>query len=222
MGTVTFSGNSVNAGGVDAVKDIVPNAYTPVYEAANEFSGAADNGLATTSGRSTAGMWGYAVSAGSLDISLGYNQMPAAGAKSEQSIGLTYNDALIEGLTVVAGRMDDGDVAENDTYGFKYTSGSLTAGLQFTKVGYTATGTADQDAMHYGVSVAVNENLSVSAGRQEVEIDGATNDEVNNGIMASYTMGSITLAGGMNNVSDAGGATGVDAEVAILNASFAF
>ena len=40
--------------------------------------------------------------------------------------------------------------------------------------------------------------------------------------MASYTMGSITLAGGMNKVSDAGGATGVDAEVAILNASFAF
>ena len=28
LGTVTFSGNSVNAGGVDMVKDIVPTAYT--------------------------------------------------------------------------------------------------------------------------------------------------------------------------------------------------
>jgi outer membrane protein OmpU len=222
MGTLTFSGASVNAGGVDAVKDIVPNAYTPVYEAANEFSGAVDNGLATTSGRSTAGMWGYAVSAGSLDISLGYNQMPAAAAESEQSIGLTYNDAGVEGLTVVAGRMDDSDTAENDTYGVKYTAGSLTAGLQFTSVDYATSSTADQEAMHYGLSVAVNENLSVSAGRQEVEIDNATNDEVNDGIMASYTMGSITLAGGMNKVSDAGGSNGVDAEVAILNASFAF
>ena len=48
MGSLTFSGNSVNAGGVDKVKDIVPTAYTPVYENTD----ATDNGLATTSTRS--------------------------------------------------------------------------------------------------------------------------------------------------------------------------
>ena len=221
MGTLTFSGDSVNAGGVDTVKDIVPNAYTPVYENANEQGGAADNGLATTSGRTTTGMWGYAVSAAGFDISIGHNSMPAAGADNESSIGITYAD-LMDGLSLSFGRMDDGGVAENDTWGLKYTMGSLTAGYQITKVDYDAAASKDQDAVHMGVSIAVNESLSVSAGRQTVDIADAADDETNSGVMASYTMGSITLAGGFNEVESAGGTSGKDAEVATLNASFAF
>ena len=217
MGTLTFSGDSVNAGGVDTVKDIVPSAYTPVYENTNGV----DNGLATTSGRATTGMFGYAISAAGFDISLGYNSTPAAGTSAESSIGIKYS-GLMDGFTLAAGRMDDSDTAENDTVGFTYTMGSMTAGYQITKVDYEASGTADQDATHYGISVAVNENLSVSAGRQEVEIDNAAEDEVNAGFSASYTMGSITIGGGLNNVESAGGSSGSDAEVAMLNLAFAF
>jgi outer membrane protein OmpU len=216
MGSLTFSGNSVNAGGVDKVKDIVPTAYTPVYENTD----ATDNGLATTSTRSTAGMWGYTYSADGLMISAGYNPVPGAAASSESSIGVSY-DGLMDGLTVVAGRFDDGDVAENDTYGLKYVMGSVTAAYQVTKVEYDGT-TADQDATHMGISLAVNENLTVSAGRQSIEIDNTTEDEVNSGISASYTMGSITIAGGLNSVDSAGGSAGSDAEAAMLNLAFAF
>ena len=138
----------------------------------------------------------------------------------ESSIGLTY--AAMDGLTIVAGRLDDGDVAENDTYGVKYVMGNITAAYQKTKVNYDATGTADQDATHYGVSLAVNDNLSVSAGRQVVDIDGAADDESNTGVQASYTMGSITIAGGFNEVNSASGSTGSDAEVTMLNVAFAF
>ena len=221
LGTITFSGDSVNAGGVDTVKDMVPTAYTPVYELANETTGAADNGLATTSGRITTSMWGYAVNMSGFDVSVGYNAKPAAGAEAETSIGVKYSD-LMDGLTIGAGRMDDGDVAESDTLGVSYTAGSITAAYQITKVDYEATGTADQDAQHYGVSVAVNENLSVSAGRQAVDIDGAADDETNTGISASYTMGSITIAGAMNAVDSAGGTAAKDAESTSLNISFAF
>ena len=222
LGTVTFSGNSVNAGGVDTVKDIVPNAYTPVYEAADEATGAADNGLATTTGRVTTGMWGYAISTGGFDISVGYNPEPGGTSdNSESSIGVTYS-GLMDGVSLSVGRMDDQDVAENDTIGLKYTAGSVTAAYQITKVDYDAEATADQDAAHYGISVAINENLSVSAGRQEVEIDDTAEDEINSGILASYTMGSIKLAGGFTSVESGSGVAGRDAEVAILNASFAF
>jgi len=220
-GTVTFSGASVNAGGVDAVKDIVPNAYTPVYEAANEDGGAADNGLATTSGRNTTGMWGYAVSAAGLDISLGYNPVnSSATGGDETSIGLSY--AMDNGLSLHAGQMNDDQIAENDTYGIKYTMGSMTAAYQVTKVDYDAEASNDQDARHYGVSVAVNENLSVSAGTQRVDIDTVAEDEQNTGFSASYTMGSMTIAGGFNEVESAGGTLNKDAEVSILNVSFAF
>jgi outer membrane protein OmpU len=217
-GTLTFSGNSVNAGGVDTVKDIVPTAYTPVYENAD----GTDNGLATTSGRSTTSMWGYAYDG--LDgfaISLGYNPQPGAGAESESSIGIQYT-GLMDGLMIAAGRMDDGTVAENDTYGIKYTMGSITAAYQKTDVDYDATGTNDQSSTHMGVSIAVNENLSVSAGRMDVEIDTASDDEENTGLNASYTMGSITLGGGFNSVKNISGSNGSDAEVAMFNAAFAF
>ena len=217
MGSVTFSGASVNAGGVDKVKDIIPTAYTPVYENANTV----DNGLATTSGRSTASMWGYNYSAGGLMVSIGYNALNStAGQDAESSIGLSFE--AMDGLTIAAGTMDDGTVAESDTYGIKYVAGAITAGYQVTKVDYDAAGTADQSAKHYAISYAVNDDVSVSYGQQVVDIDGAANDEENSGFNASYTMGSISLGGGINKVDSAGGAAGSDASVSMFNAAFAF
>lgn len=216
LGTITFSGDSVNAGGVDAVKDIVPTAYTAVYENTNTV----DNGLATTSGRNTTGMWGYKNSFGDLAVNLGYNTKNSAVAGGdEMSIGLTY---AMDGITVVAGRMEDDKQATNDTVGLKYTMGSITAAFQRTDVNYDGSVGNDQSADHYGISVAVNENLSVSAGRQAIDIDTTVDDETNTGFSASYTMGSITLGGGFNDVESAGGAANADAEVTMLNIAFAF
>jgi len=218
MGTITFSGNSVNAGGVDTVKDIVPTAYTAVYENTN----AVDNGIAAgVGGRSTTSMWGYTNTIGDLTVSLGYNEINStvSANSAEGSIGLSYS---MDGVTAVAGRFDDGDVAVHDTVGLKYSAGAVTAALQRTDINYDATGTNDQEAMHMGVSFAVNENLSVSVGRQTVEIDTAVEDEINTGLSASYTMGSITIGGGFNEVESASGAAGSDAEVTMLNLAFAF
>jgi outer membrane protein OmpU len=218
MGTVTFSGNSVNAGGVDMVKDIVPTAYTAVYENTN----AVDNGIAAgIGGRSTASMWGYKNTVGDLTFSLGYNQenSTATADSAESSIGLSY---AMDDFTMVAGRFDDGDMAVHDTIGVKYTAGSITAAVQRTDINYDLAATNDQEAMHMGVSFAVNEDLSVSLGRQTVEIDTATEDEVNTGVNASYTMGSITIGGGFNEVESAGGTADSDAEVTMLNIAFAF
>ena len=219
MGTVTFSGDSVNAGGVDMVKDIVPTAYTAVYESTN----AVDNGIAAgIGGRDTTSMWGYKNSVGDLTVSLGYNQVndtaAAGSANAESSIGLSY---AMDGLQAVAGRFEDSSIATHDTFGLKYTAGAVTAAIQRTDINYDGS-TADQEGTHMGVSFAVNDSLSVSAGRQTVEIDGAVDDEINNGISASYTMGSITIGGAFNEVDSAGGAADTDAEATILNIAFAF
>jgi len=218
MGTLTFSGNSVNAGGVDSVKDIVPTAYTPVYENTNST----DNGLAAaTSGRSTSGMFGYANTFSGLTVSLGYNPVNSVSTAggTESSIGLSY---AMDGVKVVAGRFDNDKQSTDDTVGVSYTAGSITAAVQRTDINYDGSIGNDQEATHYGISMAVNENLSVSLGRQEVEIDTAVDEEINTGINASYTMGSITLGGGFNDVESASGAAGSDAEVTMLNIAFAF
>ena len=217
MGTLSFSGASKSGSGVDSVKDIVPAAYTPVYEATNST----DNGLLDTSGNNQTGQWGYDVNAAGFDLSVSYNPKPAVTAAAETGYSVSYS-GLMDGLTLVYGVFDDGDIAENDTFGAKFTMGSVTAAIQSTNVDYEATASTDQDATHMGISMAINDDLTVSAGRQEVEFDGGTEDEVNTGIQASYTMGSISLTTAINSVESAGGVANKDAEASIFVASFAF
>ena len=225
MGTITFSGDSVNAGGVDTVKDIIPTAYTPVYENADEAT-VADNGLATTSGRNTTGMFGYSNSIAGMDISLGFNPVNSTttanvGAGSETSIGISYATPL-EGLTVVAGYMDDDKIAKNSTYGAKFSYGPVVAAYQKTEVDYDTGQGSDQDAEHMGVSFAVNENLTISGGIQEVDISGSTLNEENSGVAVSYTMGSITMAVQRNKLENGSGTAARDVTVNTINLSFAF
>jgi outer membrane protein OmpU len=219
MGALTFSGNSVNAGGITKVNDIVPTAYTAVYEDTD----ADDNGLATSTQGTSAGMFGYTYSDGGLMLSVGYQPNPAAGAEAETSYAVSY-DGLMDGLTVVAGFLDDGNSSENITYGVKYTMGAITAAYQKTDITLDAAGGNDEEGLHYGVSFAVNENLSLSAGRQETSFAAAnTVDEENTGWSASYTMGSMAISAAMNKVENAGGSeTAKDKEVTLINVAFAF
>ena len=222
MGTLSFSGASSSGSGVDSVKDIVPKAYTPVYEAANEVgTTGVDNGLLDTSVNTQTGQWGYDVTAAGFDLSVSYNPKPAAAAAAETGYSVSYS-GLMDGLTLVYGVFDDGDIAENDTVGVKYTMGNMTAAIQSTNVDYEATTSTDQDATHMGISLAINDDLTVSAGRQEVEFDGVGEDEVNTGLQASYTMGSISFSAAINSVESAGGTANKDAEASIFVASFAF
>ena len=219
MGALTFSGASVNAGGIAKVYDIVPTAYTPVYEDTDSD----DNGLATSTQDSTTGMFGYTYSDGGLMLSVGYQPNPAAAAEAETSYAVSY-DGLMDGLTLVAGMLDDGNVSENITYGVKYTMGAITAAYQITDITLDAAGGNDEEGLHYGISFAVNENLSLSAGRQETSFAAAnTVDEENTGWSASYTMGSMAISAAMNKVENAAGSeTAKDKEVTLINVAFAF
>ena len=218
MGTLSFSGASSSGSGVDKLKDIVPTAYTPVYEATD----ATDSGLIDASGNNQSGQWGYDITVGNAALSASYNPEPAAGKTAETGFAIVYS-GLMDGLELSAGYFDDGDEAENDTLGVKYTMGSMTAAYQMTKVDYEATGSTDEDATHVGISIAVNDQLSVSAGQQSIEFDGTAEDEKNSGVMASYTMGSISMAGGFNKLENKGGSTSAaDVEASVFNISFAF
>jgi len=218
MGTLSFSGNSSSGSGVDKLKDIVPNAYTPVYEATD----ATDSGLIDASGNTQAGQWGYDMTVGNVALSASYNPEPGTdNLEAETGLAVVYSG--FDGLELSAGYFDDGDTAENNTFGIKYTVGQMTAAYQMTEINYAGTSTKDQSATHMGVSIAVNDALSVSAGTQNVEFDNTAEDEKNSGFGASYTMGSISMYGGFNKLENTGGsATAADVEASIFNISFAF
>ena len=228
LGTVKFSGNSVRAGGAGTVQDIIPTAYTPVYENADETAGAVDNGLAvSTSGENQSGMWGYANSIAGVDFSIGFNPTNSTTTAnlnpgSETSVGLSYNTPL-EGLRVVAGFMADDNISDNSTYGVSYSYGPVVVAYQKTEVDYdSAQGSADQDAEHMGISFAVNENLTISGGIQEVDITGSALNEENSGIAVSYTMGSITLSAQRNKLENGSGIAASDVTANMVGLSFAF
>ena len=220
-GTLSFSGASKSGSGVDKLKDIVPNAYSPIYEATDST----DSGLIDASGNNQTGQWGYDVTVAGVDLSASYNPRGTAqGVKGDAETGyaIVYG-GLMEGLELSAGYFDDGSEAENETFGVAYTMGAVSAAYQVTNVDYEAQGSTDQDATHYGITIAVNEDLTVGAARQEIEFDGAADDEVNSGVSASYTMGSIAIGANMNTLESKGGsATAKDVEATVLNISFSF
>ena len=218
MGTLSFSGASSSGSGVDKLKDIVPNAYTPVYEATD----ASDKGLIDFSGNSQSGQWGYDMNVGDFALSASYNPEPGVDNK-EAETGFAVIYSGIDGVELSLGVFDDGDEADNQTGGIKLTMGQITAAYQLTEINYEGTASKDQSASHYGISVAINDSFSVSAGQQNIEIDNTAEDETNSGIGASYTMGSISMYGGFNKLENVGGsATAKDVEASIFNISFAF
>jgi len=220
MGTITFIGDSGLAGGIAKVVDIVPTAFEEVYDVTDTV----DNGIATYT-LSTNPNVGYTWSGAGLMISAHYNpEASSVGSDSETSYGATYEVPGMDGL-MIAGGLASSDVhSDINTLGAKYTVGGLTAAYQWTEIDKTVTN-VDQIGTHYGISFAMNENLTVSAGRQETEFKDSPTlvDETNTGFSASYTAGGMTIAATFNEQENTNGSsTAKDVQTSILNLAFAF
>ena len=209
MGAVTFSGNSVGAGGLNAYGDKVPTAYEEVYDATD----GTDNGI--PGNISSTNAFAYNGTFGNITLSAFHN--PAS--VSSSSIVLVYAD-LIDGLTIGYGTGEVGAGTDEETLYMTYTTGGLTFGYQKSKIDLTGAGN-DKDTDHVGISFAVNENLTVSAGKHDVEFSTVTKDEESTGVSASYTTGGLTIAGHANGTDNQnGGSENEDSKS--VNFSFAF
>ncbi len=218
MGTIKFIGASGLAGGLSTVNNIVPSAYTPVFETTD----ADDNGVATST-LATNAQWGYTWSGNGLSVSAAYNKKPAAGENSATHFGVSYDVEGMDGMKVVAGMGSDGSENDIETYGLSYSIGSITAAYQVTEIKLATGSGNDESGTHYGVSMVVNDDFSISAGKQETDFGTATMDEENTGYSASYTMGGMTIGYAYNEVKNAAGSTSAaDIEASIVNVSFAF
>ena len=205
-------GNGASVGGIRKYADNVPTAGEQVYDDVdtNDY-GLADNASNTN-------MLGYNGSFGGVGISLGWAK-DSGGADSSWVV--TY-DGLMDGLTLGVGMGEDGVTSDDQTAWLKYTSGGLTIAFQRSEVDFLATGTNTQTSDHVGASFAVNEDLTVSIGRQEVDMGAGKVDEESTGIAASYTMGSMTVAAHSNKTDDVGGTSGSEDSVKEVSVAFAF
>ena len=83
--------------------------------------------------------------------------------------------------------------------------------------------TADTDFTAFGISYAVNDELSVSFGYSETEHENTSlSDQEAEAISFSYVSGGMTIGGSMHNVDNVGGTATVDNSGYELNVTFAF
>jgi outer membrane protein OmpU len=207
-------GNAQSVAGIKKYSDNVPTAGEQVYD---DVDGD-DNGIASTV--SNTNMLGYNGTFGGIGISLGWAK-DAAAPGSDSSWVVTY-DGLADGLDIGFGMGDNGNTDDTHTGWLKYTYENITAAYQRSEVNFVAAGTNTEKSDHFGISVALNENLTLSAGRQQVDMGAGKTDEESTGFAASYTMGSLTLAGHANKTDDVAGSAGVEDSVKEVSVAFAF
>ena len=208
--------NGASGAGLTKYHDVVPTAGEQVWD----DSDTDDNGLANHDNKN---MIGYNGTFGSLDVSLAYvngGASAAGGGASDSSWVVQYN-GLMDGLTLGVGMGENGATQDLQTMYAKYTAGSLTVGYQLSEVDNTGS-TADEESSHLGASLAVNENLSVSAGRFEVDMGAGKVDEESTGFSASYVVGSTTIGFVANSTENVAGTSGSDDSYREIAVSFAF
>ena len=213
MGKISLSTNDM--AGIGTIADKVPNGGEQPWDDIG-VHGAPEQGIADPHATQ---MLGYKTSAAGATISaaISYDQ-------NSPSTSLAVSMPLMEGLEVGAGIATDQDSATTEqdieTMYVKYTMGGISVGYQTTEVDVTAAN-SDIERTAYGISFAVNDNLSVGYGISDTEFDAQSLDEENAGIGIAYTSGGMKL-GIINNQKDnAGGAAGDD-ETLEFQLTFAF
>ena len=190
-------GNGASGAGLRTVRYLLPTAGEEAWDDTDTD----DNGLAqhadTNAVYYNGNFAGFGVSAAYVQDTGG----------SDHSIALKYG-GLMDGLTLVYGFGEDGETVDLQTYGVQYTMGSVSAAYQKSERDNTGS-TADEESTGLGVSIAVNENMSLSYNVWDVDMDTAL-DEESTGISASYTMGSMKFVGVSNETENVAGSAGDD------------
>jgi outer membrane protein OmpU len=218
MGTLSVA--SLNMAGIGTIQDMVPNAGEQPWDDLGTDGtehGTPEQGVASPHGGNRLG---YSIDVGGAILSAAMNYAE----NSPTTSAAIQLPNLVEGLNIGGGLAVDQQSAtvENDieTYYITYSMGPVSVGAQQTKVDHQ-TAASDIERDSYGITFAVNENLSIGYGVSDAEFDAKSLDEENTGIQASYTSGGMTV-GVVNNTKDNMGGDNTDKEMTELKLTFAF
>jgi outer membrane protein OmpU len=228
-GTIGLYSGAADGGGISAYQDVIPTAGEQVWDDTGVTShGGSANGIVDMDAENNLA---YNNSFGDITFSAGWAR---SGMGAEGSVVLVY-DNLIDGMQIGYGVGEKQEAVNTtvttdlETLFVKYATGPVTLGVQRSVVSPAVqTGASaalsEKTRDHVGASFAVNENLSVSVGRSDLDYGSGSTllDQTDSGISASYTMGSTTVGFVHNKTSDAAGVANTDYDVTELKLVFAF
>jgi outer membrane protein OmpU len=223
MGKIMYT-DAAGGLGIAGIDDLTPTAVEEVWDGLggtkNGFSAHASSGFEYTN-----------TSIEGVDVQVAYSPKGQAAnddggvsgtgaVSSASSVAVQFTG--IEGANIYFGTGSNGASAstENDydTMGVKYSMGATTVGIQTTDVN-PATGN-DEENTQYGISFAVNDDLSISYGESTVEVSGSVDQEIS-GMSVGYSMGGLTLQAHANEGDNVGN-TANNYKHTELTVSFAF
>ncbi len=216
MGTIVFSGHG-SSGPVGAWDDLTPTA--------NEESWGTSIG-GTVDGPTNAGIgnnsliYDYSVS-DAIALKAAYKPSKSGGLESSTEVGIAYTG--IDGLTVKAAMGENNDLADQidlSVFSAVYANGPITVGIQ-TNESDRGTGT-DEDFTAYGVSYAVNDDVSVSYGVSTLDYSSTLEDQESSAVSVSFTAGGVAISASHQSTDNVAGAAAADNTSYEVNFSFSF
>ena len=227
FGSITFE-NKGGSSAMGAVDDKTPNAYEEAWDIIDTDGTSATGSPTVINGSGGGdGMWIYnSPNMGGAVLTVAYRNHVSAAAESMTDFALAMSPESIEGLSLGLA-MSNNTIGANvdsdeSTMYVNYATGGFTVGIQSSDLDHT-TATSDQESIAYGVTYAVNDDLSIGYSYHELETELSTDeDQKSTGISASYTMGGMTLAGASNEVKNIAGTASRDHEGYEFTLSFAF
>ncbi len=231
FGTLKFNGSGTSSA-MGAVDDVTPNAYEEAWDVLDTDGTGTSGSPLVIGGGGGANMFIYtSPTISGLTVTAAYQNDGGAAAVSESysDYAIAYSPEMIEGLTVGYAKGDKpiaANVDQSNSTGYvKYAVGGFTLGYQVSESDHD-TKSSSIDSVAYGVTYAVNDDITVGYSYHEVDMDSArstgTFTQESTGISASYTMGGMTLGGAINETDNMRGVDANDFESYEFNLSFAF
>ena len=246
MGMIGFD-QGVGTFGASTIDDMSPTAWEESWHNTANSSG----GLVHSGG--SGGVFGYKNAVGDFTLSVEY--APAlttadngdggtGGDDTSLANGSNMNFAittasLIDGLSMGLG-MGESEYDNSAIVGHEdgssvvgyanYTMGSITAGVTMSESSnaraFSGANDGGREVEAFGVSMAVNENLSISYNQHNMTYKkkggSADVEQESTGIAIAYTMGGATLAIQNNSMDNVTGTAGTNDEITEISLSLAF
>ena len=238
MGKLIVDQGFVSATGLGTIDDKTPTAAEEIWDG---LDGKTVGGLVGAAGSS--GVFNYINTFSGVKLNAaarkgsGTKNSDGASSGAGQSawdFALTTDGEMlgVDGLAIGAGYGEaengsvgtGGDDAHASAFA-NYSVGPVTFGYQMSYIEHNLIGTDNEETTAWGLAFNVNENLSISYGERDVVFKGQGSGDITekgDGIAVAYTMGSMKIAGNMNDVSDNDGVTNSNDSMTEIAVSFAF
>jgi outer membrane protein OmpU len=226
LGALSYQDTSGDLG-IGKIDDLMPTADEEAWNGIDFTPEAVGTGMVGRVDSGTTG-FNYRNTFGMATVNIGYSPSGSGASVDDGAVSGLASDAtanstpasesiavqlaVMDGLQIFGGLGDRGNDSatteyqdDHSTIGAVYSAGPISIGIQRSEI-EDNDGDAnnnDEEADMFGIAFAINDNLSVSYGYQETEVENTVTDQEVEGFSIGYSMGGMTIKAHTNEAENA-------------------